>query len=172
MTSHETMTVHSTFASADPAETLEWLYPRLRVTARSLVGGEGVDDLVHEALVRVLTVHPGFRGLTHPLAYCRTIMLRIVASTEGRGRAAAHELSPGISERLESTAGSDVALRLTLEAALKGLGPRQRSCVYLRFLCGLTDREAAQVLGCGASSVRSQTARGLKTLRATLADLE
>jgi DNA-directed RNA polymerase specialized sigma24 family protein len=99
-------------------------------------------------------------------------MLRIVARTADRNRIAAEELAWVIDERLESPRTADPTFRLTLEAAMKRLGPRQRSCVYLQLICGLTDRESAQVLDCKPSSVRSQTARALKALRATLADLE
>ena len=55
--------------------------------------------------------------------------------------------------------------RLTLVPILRSLPPRQRAVLVLRYLCDLSDDDVAATLGTSASTVRSQAARGLATLR-------
>jgi RNA polymerase sigma factor (sigma-70 family) len=55
--------------------------------------------------------------------------------------------------------------RLQLQQALMRLGPRQRAVLVARFFEDLSDVETGRVLGCSASTVRSQTHRALARLR-------
>ena len=45
------------------------------------------------------------------------------------------------------------------------LPPGQRAAIVLRYWEDLSDAEAADVLGCSASTIRSSAARGLQRLR-------
>lgn len=66
--------------------------------------------------------------------------------------------------------GADSAVdRLTLDAYLARLGPRRRAVLVLRFYCDFSVEETAEILGVSAGTVKSQTARGLETLRALAA---
>lgn len=65
---------------------------------------------------------------------------------------------------------ADVATRHVLVDALRGVPPRQRAVLVLRFLDGLGVAETAAALGCSPGTVKSQTAHGLAALRATLGD--
>ncbi len=49
---------------------------------------------------------------------------------------------------------------------LRELGPRQRAVVVLRFYCDLSIEQTARLLGVSEGTVKSQSARGLETLRA------
>lgn len=70
-----------------------------------------------------------------------------------------------------STAPSaSVEAVLDLREALKLLPPRQRATVVLRYYDELSVQETADVLGCSAGNVKSQTARALDTLRRILSD--
>jgi RNA polymerase sigma factor (sigma-70 family) len=51
--------------------------------------------------------------------------------------------------------------------ALLGLPPRQRTAVYLRYYEDLSEAQAADLMACSVSALKSLVNRGLATLRAT-----
>jgi len=55
-----------------------------------------------------------------------------------------------------------------MRAALAAVPPRQRATLVLRYWADLSVEETANVLGCSAGTVKSQTARGLACLREVL----
>lgn len=64
----------------------------------------------------------------------------------------------------------DEATTVAVRDVLAQVPPRQRATLVLRFYCDLTVDEAAEVLGCSAGTVKSQTAKGLTRLRELWAD--
>ncbi len=62
----------------------------------------------------------------------------------------------------ESSADADI------RDALAAVPPKQRAVLVLRFWADLSVEQTAQALGCSAGNVKSQTARGLATLREAL----
>jgi len=57
-----------------------------------------------------------------------------------------------------------------LLAALRQVPPRQRAVIVLRFWQDLSIDQTAHTLGTSTGTVKSQTSRGLTTLRAALAE--
>lgn len=71
--------------------------------------------------------------------------------------------------RLEAYAHRAVDDRAVVVQALSTLPAGQRSCIVLRYYVDLSVEQTAEALGTSASSVRSQTSRGLVQLRHLLA---
>jgi RNA polymerase sigma factor (sigma-70 family) len=143
-----------------PTEIIREAFPVLRATARRLVPAGEVEDLVQEAVIETLVHHPGFEGIERPVGYLATVLFRRAFARHRRWI----EIPLDLQEHLEARPDA-VDDRLMTEAALATLGRRQRACVVLRYLHGMDDRAIAEILGCGTSTVRSQTARALARLR-------
>lgn len=67
-------------------------------------------------------------------------------------------------------AADAMATRQVLVEGLRTVPPRQRAVLVLRFFEGLDVAETARAMGCSEGTVKSQTARGLEALRASLGD--
>jgi RNA polymerase sigma factor (sigma-70 family) len=59
----------------------------------------------------------------------------------------------------------DPGPRDELWEAMRSLSPRQRSAIVLRFYEDLTERDAAQVLGCSVGALNQLVVRALAALR-------
>ena len=126
---------------------------------------EASEELLQAALERLLrrrrTIDGDLEG------YLRRTMYNLAAGgwrRKGRWRArlalvggAGDGIAPDRSVREEQ---QDELFRLLLR-----LPPGQRAAIVLRYWEDLGETEAAEVLGCSASTVRSATSRGLSRLR-------
>jgi RNA polymerase sigma factor (sigma-70 family) len=59
-------------------------------------------------------------------------------------------------------------LRRDLVDALRALPRRQREAVTLRYLADLPEHDTATAMGCSVGTVKSNTAKGLRSLRLDL----
>lgn len=71
-------------------------------------------------------------------------------------------------EMAVAPAADALATRQVLVDGLRTVPARQRAALVLRFFEGLDVAETATALGCSQGTVKSQTARGLDALRASL----
>lgn len=142
---------------------------RLLRHARLLIGDDGeAEDALQVALLR-LTRHWS-RHLDSPEAYVRRTLVNLATD---RGRRRHLVAQPALV--VEAGAAHDpdhadaVAARGEVDALLSGLPPRQRAAVVLRVIDGLSEAETAAAMGTSLGTAKSNLARGLQKMRASLA---
>lgn len=125
------------------------------------------EDLLQTSLEKAYLRWRRICGLEHPEAYVRQMLVH-GATDRGRGlRRWGQEM---LSDSDAPDAGSlgQVEDRDQLMRALKRLPKRQRAVIVLRYWDGLSEQEAAALLGCSIGTVKSQASRGLARLRQDL----
>ena len=140
-------------------------WPGLVRLAFGLTGDRWLaEDLAQTALASAYASWWRVRRADDPDAYVRRILINASRSRFRRHRVA--EL-PGATAPEAATADPTASVddRSALLGALRQLPPRQRAVVVLRYWEDLSDEQAAELLGCSASTVRSQAARALAKLR-------
>jgi RNA polymerase sigma-70 factor (sigma-E family) len=126
----------------------------------------GADDLVQGTITKLYLHWGKARASDSVDAYARTILVREFL----------HERRLGWARRVTVTdqppdvAASDVDKdgSLDVRAAIGALPPRQRAVLVLRYHYDLNVDQTADVLGCSAGTVKSQTSKALAALRRTL----
>ncbi|MFD0278647.1 SigE family RNA polymerase sigma factor [Kitasatospora sp. NPDC127111] len=156
----------STSAGGDPFD--EFVSARYQSLLRwgYLITGDVHDarDLLHDALTRVYGRRAAIREPGAAEAYVRKAMVRTHVSRWRRTRR--EVLTP----QLPDTPAAAVDLRdERLEAALRGLPPRQRAAVVLRYYADLPVAQVAEELGCSVATAKTHLARAMRTLRQELA---
>jgi RNA polymerase sigma-70 factor (sigma-E family) len=121
------------------------------------------EELAQAAFVRVYARWSAVRVATTG-AYLRTVLTRLFLDSGRRGRARERSTAELPELPVEAPLGR-VEERMLLVAALQAVPPRQRTVLVLRFVQDLSIEQVAEVMKCSAGTVKSQTARGLDTLR-------
>ena len=126
------------------------------------------DDLVQDALIRVYGVWPRVARSGDVGAYARRVLVNLYLDYRRRP----WRREQPTDQLPDRTAHASGVLddRDRLLAALRQVPPRQRAVLVLRFWEDLSIEQAADTLGTSAGTVKSQTSRGLTTLRAALAE--
>jgi len=122
------------------------------------------DDLVAITIGKLYRHWSRVAPSTGVDAYVRRILLRTWLDEKRRPWRRREEPTEHLPE-LEADARFRIVDREQLLELLDGLPPRRRAAVVLRFYCDLSVDETAEILDCTAGTVKSQTARGLDTLR-------
>ncbi len=139
----------------------------LRRIAHLLCGDwHHADDLVQVTITRLYVRWHQVRVMDYPEAYARTILVREFLRQRQSGWARRVSLTGEVPDWLGP--GSDHDGALDVNAALAELPPRQRATLVLRYYCDQSVDEVADVLGCSAGTVKSQTSKGLGSLRLAL----
>jgi RNA polymerase sigma-70 factor (sigma-E family) len=145
--------------------------PSLRRLAFSLCGDEDqADDVVQESITKLYLRWSTVGAVTHLDAYVRTIVVRTFLDGQRKGwwRVWLFGAAPDV----QRTDDRDAEDRTVLRDALAKVPPRQRAVLVLRFIHDLPVAEVADILGCSAGTVKSQTSHGLAALRRLLGDGE
>jgi RNA polymerase sigma-70 factor (sigma-E family) len=124
------------------------------------------DDLVQAAITRLYVQWGRASAVDHTDAYAKTILVREFLREQRSGWARRVSLDAAAPDR--PAFGPDRDAALDVRTALAALPARQRATLVLRFYCDLSVEQAAELLGCSAGTVKSQTAKGIAALRARL----
>ena len=148
--------------------------PRLLGLAHAMTGSRAeAEDLVQDTLARL--IDGGWaraRAADHVEAYVRRVLVNTWVSSRRRrwtrelvshAVVTADRAVPGAEGH-----GEQLGQRDELVQALRGLPPRQRAALALRYYDDLSDAAIAEALGCSVGAVRTAIHRGLHALRATL----
>lgn len=152
------------------AEFTEYLAARLsslrRVAYLLCRDWDSADDLVQRAITKLYVRWSRARSVEHTDSYARATVVREFLTERRSGWARRVSLDAQIPELPADAGDHDAAL--DVRSALAALPPGQRATLVLRFYCDLNVEQAARVLGCSPGTVKSQTARGLESLRRAL----
>ncbi|MBB5919060.1 RNA polymerase sigma-70 factor (sigma-E family) [Actinoalloteichus hoggarensis] len=141
----------------------------VRFTARLLCGDwHRAEDLTQTAFLKVYLAWPRLTSREHLGGYLRQVVVRTFVSEHRRLWRRLEWLTDSTPERPAAAAPGDD--RIVLLDALATLPARQRAVLVLRYWHDLGINEAAAALGCTAGTVKSQTFKGLATLRARLGE--
>ncbi len=138
----------------------------MRGTAYLLCGDwHRAEDLVQSAFVKLYRAWNRIGGHHALDAYTRQILMRTFLDENRRGffhRERVTATSPDLATAQQDSGTED---RLVLLAALARVPARQRAALVLRYWEDLSIEDTAQALRCSPGTVKSQTARGLESLR-------
>lgn len=140
--------------------------PALRRTAYVLCGDWHLaEDLVQTTFAKVYAGWPRLRAPEAVNGYLHRTLVRSFID-EGRRPWRRERPTADLADGAAGPSGTDD--RMVLLAALRKVSRRQRACLVLRFLEDFSVEATAEALGCNTGTVKSQTARGLATLREVL----
>ena len=153
-------------ADTDFAEFVKTALPGLLRYGHALTGNpHDAADLVQTVLEKVGSRWLGHRAFCdEPLAYVRKAMANAHVSHWRRTRRGSlvAELPDNAVEQFDRLDNEP------LWQALRGLPPRQRAVIVLRYYEGLSEAEIAETLGISKGTVKSQASKALATLRSGL----
>jgi RNA polymerase sigma-70 factor (sigma-E family) len=136
-------------------------YDSLRRLAFVSTGDGGLaEEIVMDVFVKALSTWSSFKRVDWPPAYLRRMVVNLARTRmrrkkiENRVNALFHEPEERSSVDVEA-----YGISLDLWEAVRALPARQRECIVLRYLEGMTEPEVAQVLDCPVGTVKSQLSR-------------
>jgi RNA polymerase sigma-70 factor (sigma-E family) len=100
--------------------------------------------------------------------YVRRIVTNVLIDEHRRGWFRRERASAQLPDRPVPDESQRSAEVLTVMRALARLPARQRAIIVLRYWEDLSIEQVSEILGCSTGNVKSQSARGLRTLRGLL----
>lgn len=138
-------------------------------TATLLTAGDPhlAEDLVQSALTKLYVAWPAYRRADNPEGYVRRVLVNTLVDERRRVWWRRERPTADLPDRAVSGTDGD-GYDHRLRAALHELPPRMRAAVVFRYFYDLDVADTADALNCSPGTVKSQTARALDRLRATL----
>ncbi|WP_086819301.1 SigE family RNA polymerase sigma factor [Allokutzneria sp. NRRL B-24872] len=137
----------------------------LRTSYLLCAGDRGAaEDLLQDVLERMFCRWRRISGPPEP--YARKALANAAANRwRSRSRRVTEAPLDDVLGPSEPGHEDGVIARAELVRALAALPPKMRTVIVLRYFEDFTEEQAAQALGCGKGTVKSQTSRGLARLR-------
>jgi RNA polymerase sigma-70 factor (sigma-E family) len=143
--------------------------PVLHRAACALIGGDAhrADDLVQGTMTNLYRYWPRVRAVENVDAYVRRMLTRQFLDEKRLpwSRVLLGSLRPDPPARRD---GLGFEEREAVHAALRRLPPGQRAVLVLRYLYDMSVEDTAAALRCSVGNVKSQSSRGIETLRGLL----
>jgi RNA polymerase sigma factor (sigma-70 family) len=122
-------------------------------------------DIAQESMIKVSSRWSAVQQMDNPRGWTWKVSINLANSHYRRKRieqrsyrALHHVASRVLDER-------DLSLEVSIRSMLQRLSPRQREALVLRYYIDLPLAEAAELMGCSASTVKKLAARGLAAMR-------
>lgn len=145
--------------------------PALRRLAYLLAGdGHRADDLVQQTITTLYVKWQRARSADYLDGYVRTMLVRTFVDERRLAWARVRLFREAPEPAPVEDGGYED--RQVVRAALARVPRRQQAVLVLRFFYDLPVDEVAGILGCSSGTVKSQTSRGLATLRRLLGERE
>ena len=127
------------------------------------------DDLVSITVTKLFRNWRKVRTADNRDAYAQRVLSR--SWLDESRRASRREWAQSEPVEVGWSVPDRIVDRESLARLLKALGPKQRAVLVLRFYLDYSVEETADILRISAGTVKSQSARGLETLRAAAVSL-
>jgi RNA polymerase sigma-70 factor (sigma-E family) len=127
---------------------------------------QAAEDAVARCLAKLYT---RWGKVSAPERYAARMVVRAAIDEVRRPWRREMSASHGFPEVGEADRADSINERMYIRSALRKLPPGQRAVLVLRFYADFSVEEVAEALGRTTGTVKSQTARGLATLRRLLA---
>ncbi|HSV65066.1 MAG TPA: SigE family RNA polymerase sigma factor [Mycobacteriales bacterium] len=140
----------------------------MRATAYLLCGDWHLaEDLVQIAFTKLYLAWPRVARRDVLDQYLRRVLVRSFIDEKRRGWWRRESTTDELPDAPGPAADAPEE-RMVLWRVLAEVPPRQRAALVLRYWEDLSIEETAELLECSVGNIKSQTARGLQTLRALL----
>jgi RNA polymerase sigma-70 factor (sigma-E family) len=127
---------------------------------------QSADDAVARSLTKLFS---RWGSVASPERYAARMVVRAAIDEVRRPWRREVSASQAFPDVGEPDPSEELPERLRIRDALRQVPAGQRAVVVLRFYADMSVEEVADALGCSAGTVKSQTAKGLATLRGLLA---
>lgn len=127
------------------------------------------DDLVGTTLAKLYDKWPRTQQADNVDAYVRAMLVNVWLDERRRPwrREVSTERLPDVADVAPPPRGENADLL----ALVRALPPKRRAVLVLRFYLDHSVEETAEMMGISTGTVKSQTARGLETLRAAISNV-
>jgi len=128
---------------------------------------QAADDAVARSLAKL---YSRWSKVTSPEQYAARMVVRAAIDEVRRPWRREISASDTFPEVGESDLADSLTERMRVRAALRQVPAGQRAVLVLRYYADLSVEEVAEALGRSTGTIKSQTARGLSTLRRLLGE--